>query len=200
MKTMKLKLLGTEIYISFIFTAIIAFLLATDKTGLMLPTLFAVVMHEAGHLFAMWICDCAPKQVKLIPAGVKITRGITHCYRNDIFISLMGPVTNLVLFFTLYLNFVVYKNETTLIFALLNLLIFCFNSLPVSGLDGGIVLSSILSKKFGPDRAALTVTVIGLILAALLCIAAITLTIRGSTNISLYIMALYLIITALIKI
>ncbi len=199
MKTMKIKLLGTEIYISFIFTALISFLLATDKTGLMIPTLFAVVMHEAGHLFAMWVCDCSPKQVKLIPAGVRITRGMTDRYKNDIFISLMGPLTNLVLFFTLYINYIVYKNETTLIFALLNLLIFCFNSLPVSGLDGGIILSCLLSKKLGPDRAALTVGIITLILAAALCVTAITLTVRGSTNISLYIMALYLIIMSIIK-
>ena len=74
---MKIRFLGTEIYISFLFMALICIMLATDRTGLLMPTLFAVLMHEIGHLFAMWLLDCEPKQIRLIPASVQITAPIT---------------------------------------------------------------------------------------------------------------------------
>ena len=59
---LKFRLFGTEVYISFLFMAVITIMLATDRTGLILPSLFAIIMHEAGHLFAMWLLECAPKQ------------------------------------------------------------------------------------------------------------------------------------------
>ena len=52
---MKFTFLGTKIYVSFFFTAAITVMLATDRTGYMLPTLFAVIIHEAAHLFVMWV-------------------------------------------------------------------------------------------------------------------------------------------------
>lgn len=62
MMAMKFKFLGIEIYVSFLFAAILVIMLATDRTGLLLPSLFAIFVHEAAHLFAMWIVDCTPKK------------------------------------------------------------------------------------------------------------------------------------------
>lgn len=70
---MRFKLLGTEFYVSFLFSAVITAMLAFDRTGYALPLIFAVVMHEGGHLLAMWILDCSPKRVRLVPAAVEIT-------------------------------------------------------------------------------------------------------------------------------
>ena len=74
---MRFKLLGTEIYISFLFTAIITLMILFDRTGMAVPTICAVILHETAHLFAMWALDCAPKKVKLIPASVQITTSFT---------------------------------------------------------------------------------------------------------------------------
>ena len=133
---MRFKLLGTEIYISFLFAAVITLMLACDRTGLVLPTLFAVFVHEIGHLFAMWLLECGPKRIKLIPTSVQITAPITKRYRNDILIALFGPLVNFLFTFIFYLNFMLFKNELSFYYAGLNLIIGLFNSLPVSGLDG----------------------------------------------------------------
>ncbi len=151
---MKFKLFGTEIYISFLFAALITVMLLTDKTGYMLPALFAVLLHETGHLFMMWVIDCAPKRIKLIPASIQITTPFQKRYRNDILIAASGPVVNIILFLTLYFNFLAFGNQITLYFALLNLVIALFNLLPVKGLDGGTILFCILAKFKGPERAA----------------------------------------------
>ena len=196
---MKLKLLGTEIYISFLFMAVICVMLATDRTGLLLPTLFAVLMHEIGHLFAMWVLDCSPKQIKLIPASVQITAPLTSKYKNDIIIAIIGPVVNLLLFFVLYINFLCFKNSIILNYALINLLITIFNLMPVIGLDGGTILFSVLAKKTEYNKAILTLKIITLIVAAAVIFLAVTLTIRGKINISLYIIGIYLVIASIIK-
>ena len=46
---MRFKLLGTEFYVSFLFSAVITAMIAFDRTGYILPLLFAIVMHELGH-------------------------------------------------------------------------------------------------------------------------------------------------------
>jgi len=196
----KFKLFGTEIYLSFLFMAFITAMLATDKTGFMLPTLFAVLMHEFGHLFIMWVLDCTPKRIKLIPASVQIVNSFSRGYKNDILIALSGPCVNLLLFSVLYYNYLCFKNEFTLYFALLNLLIGVFNLLPVKGLDGGTILFSLLCKFTDINRAVLIVKLITAIFALAVIITAVLLTIGGKLNASLYIIGIYLLIMCLIKI
>jgi len=196
---MRFKLFGTEIYISFLFAGIITVMLATDRTGLVLPSIFAVLMHEIGHLFAMWVLECAPKQIRLIPASVQITSSFSRKYKNDIIVALSGPIVNLVLFLTLYFNYLAFKNELTLHYALLNLIICIFNSLPVLGLDGGTVLYSVLAKKTDLNRAQLTVKIITAVVAVTVLIFAVILTAKHKINISLYIIGIYLLISCIIK-
>ncbi|MBR4099692.1 MAG: site-2 protease family protein [Clostridia bacterium] len=180
--------------------AFITAMLATDKTGFMLPTLFAVLMHEFGHLFIMWVLDCTPKKIKLIPASVQIVNSFSRGYKNDILIALSGPCVNLLLFSVLYYNYLCFKNEFTLYFALLNLLIGVFNLLPVKGLDGGTILFSLLCKFTDINRAVLIVKLITAIFALAVIITAVLLTIGGKLNASLYIIGIYLLIMCLIKI
>lgn len=196
---MKFRLFGTEIYISFLFAAVITVMLATDKTGLIIPALFAVIMHEIGHLFAMWVLECAPKRIKLIPASVQITSNFSGRYKNDIIVAVCGPAVNFVLFLTLYFNYLAFKNQLVLYCALLNLIIGLFNSLPVAGLDGGTVLYSVISKKSNPNKAAVIVKIITLVIAFLIIVSAVVLTLKGKLNLSLYIVGIYLILMSIIK-
>lgn len=199
MKNMKFKFLGTQIYVSFLFMAVITVMLATDKTGMLLPALFAIIMHESGHLFAMWVLDCAPKQIKLIPASVQITSDITSRYKTDVAVSLCGPITNLVLFGVLYFNYLSFKNEVVLVYALINLIIGIFNLLPVTGLDGGTVLFSFLAKRMDYNRARVILRIITLIVAASVLFVGVMFTLRGKINVSIYIIAIYLFIMSVLK-
>lgn len=197
---MKFKLFGTEIYISFLFMAVITLMLATDRTGMVVPTLFAISVHELSHLFAMWVLECAPTSIKLIPASVQITSPMTKRYRNDIVIAICGPLANFILFLTFFLNFLAFKNKLVLYYALINLLIGAFNALPVCGLDGGTVLKCILAKKHGPDKATVIVKIITLVIAVLIIFTAIILTVKHKFNISLFIIGIYLFIMSIIMV
>lgn len=196
---MRFKILGTEIYVSFLFAAMLAFILATDRTGLALPTFIAVTVHEMGHLFAMWTLECAPRRIKLIPASVQITTSFSGRFRNDILITLCGPAINFLLFLSLYVNYLMFNSNVSLQYGLVNLLICLFNLLPLKGLDGGALLFAILARKGDLGRAELTLRIITLASGVVLIFIAVYLAFRVRVNPSLFIMGIYLLITSVIK-
>ena len=179
--------------------AAVTIMLATDRTGYMLPTLFAIICHEAAHLFMMWVLESAPLSIRLIPASVQINRKISFSPKNDILIAAAGPVANIILFLCLYINYSAFGNISVLCYALLNLIIAAFNLLPVKGLDGGTILYNILCKLKGHDKAALIMRIITVILAVAVIFAAVTLTFRHKFNLSVYIVGIYLLVTSLMK-
>ena len=177
---MKFSFLGTKIYVSFFFMAAITLMLATDRTGYMLPTLFAVIVHEAAHLFVMWVQDSAPLSIRLIPASVQINQKFSFSPKNDILIAAAGPVANLTLSACLYFNYAAFGNLTVLYYSLLNLIIGGFNLLPVRGLDGGTILYTLICKFWGEAKAALIMRLVTLILAVAVIFVAVTFNILNS--------------------
>lgn len=199
MMPMKFKFLGIEIYVSFLFAAILVIMLATDRTGLLLPSLFAIFVHEAAHLFAMWIVDCTPKKIRLIPASIQIIRRFGISEKNEIFVALLGPIANLILFIVLYINYLSFHNVMTLYYSIINLLVGAFNLLPVIGLDGGTVLLEILSKKGDYTRAVRILKTVTFIICAITLAIAIILLLKGKFNISAFILAIYFFIMGILK-
>ncbi len=196
---MKFKILGTEIYISFLFCAVFCFMLAIDRTGLVIPTFFAVFIHEGAHLLAMWACECQPRAIRLIPTSVQVVRAFSSKRYGEITISICGPVANLVVFGTLYINYIIFKNQQSLNFAILNLVIAVFNLLPVSGLDGGTILTFILSKFTDIYRAEGIVRIVTVCFSFVAFIFGVYLWSSGAVNISVFIVAVYLAVCGLVK-
>lgn len=196
---MKFKLFGAQIYISFLFCAMLCLMLVIDRTGLILPTLFAVLAHETGHLLAMWAADCQPRSIKLIPTSVQITRGFSPKKHGEAGIAFCGPAANLVLFGALMANYSAFKNEQSLNFAALNLVIALFNLLPVSGLDGGTLLTIFIAKFTDIYKAESIVRIITVAFAFVAFLLGVYLWVSGTVNISVFIVALYLAVCGMIK-
>lgn len=196
---MKIKIFSTEIYVSFLFFAVISIMLVTDRTGLVIPTLFAAMIHETGHLFAMWVMDCAPKSIRLIPASIQIVRAFSPKPYGEVTIAILGPLSNIVLFFVLGINYLCFKNEVALEFAALNLILGIFNFLPVKGLDGGTILYSLICRYADEYRAEKSIKILTVILAAASFFGGVVLALHGKLNISAFIIALYLIVMVFIK-
>lgn len=192
-------MLGTEIYVSFLFTAVIAFMLATDRTGLVIPTLLASLIHEAGHLFAMWIADAQPKRIRLIPASIQIVRGLSPKREGEAAIAIAGPAANFAVFLSLFLNYLLFKKQSVLEFSLLQLILCVFNLLPVSGLDGGTLLCLLLSKKYDVQKAEGIVRIVTALFAAAVFVTGVWMWVSGQFNLSVFIIAIYLAIGCIIR-
>lgn len=196
---MKFKFLGTEIYISFLFCAVVCFMLTVDRTGLMVPTLFAVLIHETGHLLAMWAADCQPRAIRLIPTSVQIVRSFSTKKYGEAGIAVCGPAANMVVFIALFVNHLIFKGEQSLMFSLLNLTIAIFNLLPVSGLDGGTLLTLAIAHFTDIYYAERIVRIITSISAVIIFLLGVYLWVSGVLNVSVFIIAVYLGICSLIK-
>lgn len=196
---MKFKFFGTEIYISFLFCAVVCFMLVIDRTGLVIPTLFAVFIHESGHLLAMWAADCQPRAIRLIPTSVQIVRGFSPKKCGEIAVTVCGPAANLVIFGVLFANWSIFKSVQSLSFAILNLVIAVFNLLPVSGLDGGTLLTYTIAHFTDIYRAERIVRIVTAVFALVAFLLGVYLWVRGTVNISVFIVAMYLGVCSLIK-
>lgn len=196
---MKFRFFGTEIYISFLFCAVVCFMLVIDRTGLVIPTLFAVFIHESGHLLAMWAADCQPRAIRLIPSSVQIVRGFSPKRCGEVAITVCGPAANLVIFGVLIANYYIFNSEQSLIFSLLNLVIAVFNLLPVSGLDGGALLTAAIARFTDIYKAERIVRIITAIFAFVAFLLGVYLWVSGTVNISVFIVAMYLAVCSLVK-
>lgn len=196
---MKLKFLGTEIYVSFLFCAVVCLMLLLDRTGLIIPTFFAIFIHESGHLFAMWVSGCQPKAVRLIPTSVQIVREFSCKRDKEIAIAICGPAANAVVFITLMINYYGFKGQHSLRFAILNLVMAIFNMMPVTGLDGGTILTECLSKFTDVYKAESIVRVVTVVFAVVAFLAGVYLWVTDSLNLSVFIVAAYLIVCVIIK-
>ena len=196
---MRFRWFGTEIYVSFLFAAVLAALLICDRTGLLLPTLIAVTVHESGHLVAMRLAGCAPKSIRLVPASVQITRPFCPKPQAEIGIALAGPGANLCAALSCWMLHCQSGRPLWLVNTLLHLLIGAFNLLPVAGLDGGTVLREGLQRRCSPKTACRIMRGVTAVTVALLIAGGIGLWRQNRGNYSLFAVALYLAVTAAAK-
>lgn len=194
---MSFKLLGINFYVSAFFALIVTALLFTDKTGLMSASLFAVVMHEAGHITAMKITRSAPESIRLCPSGILIVGRSFLTFRESIFVSLSGPAVNIILFSLLYPLGILTKSPVILSNSGVELIFGLLNLMPVKGLDGGTVLRMILEKNL--KHGSLIFKTVSVMFSLLLFIIGTAVAVNSTSNLSLLLLALYLIILNVIK-
>lgn len=188
---MRFNLFGTKIEVSFLFTALVAFIIFTDKSGMIVPMLVAVVLHEAAHLLCMRVLGCNPREIRLIPTSVAVIRDFCTIPAKEVLISAAGPFINIFLFAVFY--------RVNLEFAVINLVIGCFNLLPIRGLDGGEIILKILSVRLGVKKADSVLNIINFLAGAIGIFIGIFLIINKTPNISVIIMSIYLLLSVIVK-
>lgn len=136
---MRLKIGGTTLIVDYYFVAPAALILIVlQREEILLCTLFCV-LHELGHLSAMLAFGQKPLSVELGYYGMRINCGEKLLPANqDIIISAAGPAVNIILaiIFGLCGNFTLMS---------VNISLAVFNLLPVKMLDGGRILSHLVS-------------------------------------------------------
>ena len=142
--------------------------------GEVLPlVLFSAMCHELGHLAALQLAGARVERLRLTAFGAEIradTRRLS--YPREIACTLAGPAVNLLLaliFSRWAINYVA---------AGANLLLGCFNLLPVPVLDGGRALHLLVSWLFDPPAADQVCRRVGLGCALLLTGTALVVTVR----------------------
>lgn len=194
---MRFKLFGIKIFVSFPFCLIICLVLLIDKTGLFLPTIIAAAIHEAGHLFCMFVFDCLPLEIRFVPCGIEITKRRSDYGVNTVLLSLAGPMLNIAVALTSFMNYYLYNRENVLYFAAINLVLGLFNLLPARGLDGGTIVISMLFKKFSLNTSERILTCMSFFISLLFLSGAVFVYLSGIKNLSLILASFYIAFCAL---
>lgn len=155
--------------ITFLFVAMLSFLLSLKVPINLLITLCSSLFHETGHLIAMVSSGNPPQSISFELTGMNIKRlqSVNISAKNEVLIALGGPFFNALLFFTATLVYCFFKFEILITVASINLIIMTFNLLPVNKLDGGMALYFLLSQKFDdrvPEKILKITSVIFIIL------------------------------------
>lgn len=121
--------------------------------------MFFCIIHELGHLFSGLLLRMKPSKIDIMPYGFSIS---FKTYIDDynkkigkasllelkkIIVALSGPITNLLIVLILLFLNVDFFYKDLIIYS--NILIMCFNLLPIYPLDGGRVLKSVLHILYG---------------------------------------------------
>ncbi|MGN0654505.1 MAG: site-2 protease family protein [Oscillospiraceae bacterium] len=134
----------TIISVEFSFLAVIALLGLSESSACIYMSLASCILHETGHLLAMFFFGVGVKKIVLYGAGIKIVRDFSLVEnKKEAVILLSGPLMNILAFAVFYM----FDGENFKVFAVMNLATALFNILPIKALDGGQLLLLIFDSK-----------------------------------------------------
>mgnify|MGYP004512690329 FL=1 len=198
---MKFSIFNCKIRVSFLFVALITGSIILDSSASLFWGILAALVHELGHIFAMVFEGDRPSEIKfnLFDIAIVDNKREKRSYCKDIFILSAGPIVNIVFFAIFYGLFLWIKWDDLYGFAIQNLLLGGFNTLPIESLDGGQILYILFLKKLNHKKAQLLVQVISFLILLPLAILGFLILLQSRYNFSLLMVSLYLMAIILIK-
>lgn len=196
---MKFRLLGIDFEITFLFVALIAFVVAMNSPFNVLTTVLSSLIHETGHLIMMCSLNNYPQCVRFEITGMNIKRqpSLKISTKNEIFIALGGPLTNAIVLLLSCMLLCFFQSEKILIIACVNLILMTFNLLPVKRLDGGMALYFLLSKQYDNHICSKVLNITSTIFIILIYIWGIYVFVSTNYNITVLIIAIFLTLSML---
>ncbi|MBQ8747717.1 MAG: hypothetical protein IJZ08_07625 [Clostridia bacterium] len=156
------------------------------------PVLIAVLLHELGHLIACRLLGVRVRTFRATAAGAVIGYDAALLsYPREMIVAAAGPFVN----FLSFLLVLGCHGRAAALFGIASLALALFNLLPHEKLDGGVILSALLSCRFGADAAARFVHIFSAILTVLLWACAVAVQMRCGGNLSLLLVSVYLLMT-----
>lgn len=131
------------------FVASVLTVVAYTELGIhsLLSLLVAVLVHEIGHIAAIYVLGNKVGNIRLEPSGLKIEYMGILSKKDELCSALAGPLGGLVFFFAAkHFDALNLSAQISLIYSL-------FNLLPIFPLDGGRVLYINLANKYGHSYA-----------------------------------------------
>lgn len=191
---MKFKIKGVDFEITFLFVALITFIITMNVPANVLITTFSSLFHEMGHLLTMSAVGNKPKAVRFEITGMNIQRmqSIKISTKNELLIALGGPFANGILFVICCFTICFYNSGFLLTVACVNLILMTFNLLPVKRLDGGMALYFFLSRRFDSEICAKILKITSIIFIMLIYLWGLYVFITSGYNFSVLIIAIFL--------
>lgn len=149
----------------------------------------AALFHEAGHILAALLLVGELPRVSFSIAGVRLSYIGLSSPSQQIAVSAAGPLVSILL------GLIFYKKGSL---ALFSLALGIVNLLPVSCLDGGVMLRALMDRICLPQRSLLICRAVSAIATAVVFVFNCAVQLKAGANISLAVLSVYLIYCAFI--
>ncbi len=163
---MNLRLGKITLSLSYPLVGIMTAVLLLDTSMNMLICFAAAVMHECGHLAALWHYGTPPEAIRLTLFHIAIvdSKKHLHPFSHELVIVLAGVFINFTAAIGGFILYQVTQQPLWQTFSCAHLTLGAFNSLPADSLDGGQALMLLLTRRFSPDTAERLLTVISVLI------------------------------------
>lgn len=193
---LEIKIKNITVEIRFLFFSVLTLFLLLDKTGYCFFLFLAGIIHELGHLLAFFITGYAPEKISFELCGIRLEKNnYDMSLSKQLIVLFAGSAVNFAVFFCLI--FTLKSINALSVFAAGHLILGIVNLLPVTAFDGGKILEIILELILPPDKAQRLMSAIKIITLCLLFFAGATVFIQSGTNLSLFVLAVYVFISDL---
>lgn len=191
---MKFKVFDIDFEITFLFAALIAFVITLNSPFNVLVTIAFSLFHETGHLIAMFLSGNKPQCVRFEITGMNIKRqpSVKISTKNELLIALGGPLSNAIILLISCVFLCFFENDKILIIACVNLVLMTLNILPIKKLDGGMALYYFLCNYFDASVCSKILKITSIIFISLLYLWGAYVFISTDYNISVLIIAIFL--------
>ncbi len=191
---MTFNIIGIQVEITFLFVAFISFVISLQAPSNVIMTIVSSMLHESGHLLIMLLLDNKPEKLRFELTGINIIRkqDIKISTKNEVLISLGGPLINLIIVILCCAFLICYNNDKILTFACINLILMIFNLLPIKKLDGAAVLFYLLSEKYNFLACSKILKLTSAVFIAIIFVWGVYVFISSKYNFSLIIIAIFL--------
>lgn len=188
---MNFELFSIRFKVPFLSVAVMSCVLILDESFKVCACFIAAIIHECGHLIAMYITGKRPKSIKVSLFDICIQADTHRGDMNDLFITLSGPVFNLLFAAVLYpFSFKLFA---------CNIVIAVFNLLPVETFDGGHALKVMLNTVLNEKTTDILIKILTFIILIPLFITGLVVLMFSKYNYSLLLISLYLVAILFIK-
>lgn len=166
-----------ELHISFLLLMLFIYLIAligifpviNILTAVLITLVFAsVVIHELCHSYLAKRYGIKIERIVLLPIGGVSEMEIPKNPAQELRISLVGPVSNLIIATLGYVFLIIFQNNLSAVvngliyyFIIVNLLLGLFNLLPAFPMDGGRILRAFLAERMSFIKATKLAASIG---------------------------------------
>ena len=171
----------------------LVFMFLLDFSPFVLLVFSAALIHEFGHLAAMFISGVNVEKITVYPFGFDIrTSSQVRSYKQEIFIKSAGILINITaLFFCVPFM----ENVYISFFMLSNIVLAALNILPVNSLDGGGILECLLLMYMNPIIVTRIMKAVSFVFIVILWIVAVYILFYTNYNFSLLILCGYLFVS-----
>jgi stage IV sporulation protein FB len=181
------------------FIPYVIFLIIVGYKGQITYAFFIVVMHEMVHYITARHYGFTGFDIELMAVGAVLKfRDLDDATpKEDLIISISGPVSNIalaVIFYFIYRNSL--NSNMYMLFAG-NFSIGVFNLIPAFPLDGGRILRDLLNFKFTYKKSNKIMIIVSIIIGIFLIFCCMLLFFRVSTNFTIGIIGIFIIVASL---